>query len=813
MIPLSTRLALRRLARERGVVLLLITGLSCGLAVLTLAASFAWTVLVQPFPFPQPDRIVRVFETVRGNSDDLVSTSAPVYEALDRASLLESLAFLRPFESAVLTTEAGALQLGVSFVGGRYFDLIGAIPSLGRLPMPEELDGRADPNVVLISHELWEREFGAEPGAVGSTVDIAGASHEIVGVAAPGQLDLSSAFVDVDAWLPVGSSARPYPADFRIRPDARFFHIYGRTPPEVGLEAINAELEAESREFARIAGASHEDAGFLAMPLRERFMGDTGEPAILIMAGAAFLLLVAWINALSLAASRSARVAPQMWIQLAVGGTRRDTLRVGAIEYGIVLLLTGLCTALLTNLGMALLERTAPLILPAFMTIELPPGWLAVAVLLPGAILLSLVAGPIATTVRRLSREDGDARGARRAATLGLGVQVGVATWLALGAVVLGLSLRHLGALDRGFDPEGVAFFQTDLGVEAYPATEDVWGVARAIEERLSGAVPEVTAASVWSPAIPGWSGNRTGIVVEGAIVETQAESVISRYHSIGPGALDLLGIEVIRGRGIEPWDRAGSNAVVVVSETAAELLWPGLDPLGRRLRRFSAGEPGEPEWYEVVGVAADALHSGRISGTGTEADVYFAYLQVSRRTRALTVLLHHGEGGPPPPVSVQNALHEIGLSMPRPRIEPLIETVDAEMGVHRAAAASITILAASALFLALLGIYGVMSTRAQRARRDIGIRRALGASDWSVVEATGRSVAGPVACGVGVGVAGALILDALIGSLIVGTPPTDPLLLSLLAAGVGALAVLAALPPLLRAVRASPVAALRDGG
>ncbi len=175
-------------------------------------------------------------------------------------------------------------------------------------------------------------------------------------------------------------------------------------------------------------------------------------------------------------------------------------------------------------------------------------------------------------------------------------------------------------------------------------------------------------------------------------------------------------------------------------------------------------------------------------------------------------MLLAHDPEGPPSAAAVHSGLQRLGLSFPRPRLQPLIETVSAEEGVHRAAATSVSALAAAALFLALLGVYGVMATRAERDRRDVGIRRALGAGDWSVVVATGRAVALPVVVGVGAGMVGAFAVDALVGSLVVGTTATDPRLLVALAAAVAASASLAALPPLLRAVRDDPVAALRDG-
>ncbi len=629
MIGIGVRMAVRRIVRDRRAVGLLAAGLACGLSVLTLAAAFAWTVLMQPFPFPDADRIVRVFETVRRDPDDLVVSSVPIFEALEEEGVLEDLSLLRPFESAVLTTDGSAVQLGVSFVVGRDCDLLGATPVAGRLPSADELAGRANPNVVLLEHGFWLRDFGGDPSVVGRSVDIAGTAHEIVGVAAPSVVDISSAFVEVDAWLPAGSAARPYPDDFRSRPDARYFHIYGRLRGDAGLASANETLDALSRRLAAVHVESHGESGLVGMPLRERFLGDVKQPAILVLSGAAFLLLVAWINALSLTASRASRIAPQMWIQLAVGGTRRDVLRGGLVEYGLVLGVVGIGTIVLSRFGLSVLERTAVLILPAFMTVRLPPAWPVVVGLTGVAVLGTLVAGPGGSALARVSGAGRAGSGRGTAASLGLGVQVGVATSLALGAVVLGLSVRHLGTLERGYEPRGVPYYQTDLGAEAYPGSGEVWTVARGIDEQLADAVPEVTAASVWSPAIPGWSGNRTGLVPEGGTAASLAESVIARYHSVGAGALDLLRIEVVRGRGIEPSDGSGATPVAVVSETAAQLLWPGLDPMGRRFRRFQPPEPGEPVWFEVVGVTRDAPHSGRNSGNGVKGDIYLPYLQV----------------------------------------------------------------------------------------------------------------------------------------------------------------------------------------
>jgi putative ABC transport system permease protein len=385
---------------------------------------------------------------------------------------------------------------------------------------------------------------------------------------------------------------------------------------------------------------------------------------------------------------------------------------------------------------------------------------------------------------------------------------------LLVGSGLLIRSLQALHGSDPGFDPEGILALQLDLSSETYPNEASISlyfeEVVRSVES-----IPGVLWAGFWGPGRPLQAFRLQSTVPEGTLLTDYSEATVSRLHAVDPGEMEQLGIRLVRGREISAEDRPESPLVALISESLAEKLWPSEDPIGRRFGPFvpPGADPGSMPRYEVVGIVADAHLGGRVTPSGFISVGYDFFLANSQLPQRNAALLVKTDGDPSALADeVRIALREVDDGVPLYNVWPLADDLAREEGPARFAAVLMALFGTLALFLASLGVYGMLSYSVALRTREVGVRAALGADVTQNLRLfVGQGIKLAVA-GIALGLGCGLLLARLIASVLYAVQPTDALSLSVAALVLLVAALVASYVPARRAAVADPVQALREG-
>ena len=776
--------------------------LAVGLAGTTAVFSLVRGILLHPLPYRDPGRLVVLWQTDTKSGVPFVEVSLDEFEAWrDQARSFSASSAMSAANFRVnLSGRGEAVQLEGALVSGNFFELLGVKPALGRSFTPEE-DRPGGAPVALISHGLWKRQFGSDPGIVGKSVLLDGDPATVIGVL-PADVALPHG---VDIWgaaVPIVSGAR----------DLRIFKVVARLGPGATIEKARAEMGTVAATLERKSPEKNRGIRATVVPLAREIYGDT-RPALFFLLGAVgFVLLIACANVANLLLARAAGRRHEMAVRAALGASRRRLVGQLLAESAV---LSGAGAGLglvLAAAGIRALSAHIPSEVPhlARIGLDLP----VVAFALAAAAATVLVAGLLPAL--RLSTADageaireGGSRSSegRQTGRLRGGLVVAeVALSLALlaSAGLMVRSYARLAALEPGFDPRNLISARISLSAKAYPdVPERATFLARMLQK--IGGTPGVESAGLvlLRPlADPvGWDYSFT---IEGQTAEEQAHNPASNYEAVSAGYFGTMRIPLKRGRLFDSSDRAGSQRVVIVNESTARRYWPRGDAIGKRLRfgRFGDGGP----WHTVVGVVGDVRYR---EWNGVRPDIYVPYehwnfgrMDILVRTTA-------------DPASVVPALRAAVRALDPE--QPLASVTTMERVVREATASArftsglLSAFGFAALLLAAVGISGVISGWAAARTREFGIRMALGAGPREVSRLVLGRALGLVGTGVALGVLlGAAVTRSLSG-LLFGVRAGDPGAFAASAAVLGAVALAAGYLPARRASRADPIRALRQ--
>jgi putative ABC transport system permease protein len=794
------RLAARALRRSPAYTLVALLTLALGIGATTAVFTVVDGVLLRPLPYVEPDRLVRLFERTDGG-DHTDFAGANFHDLQRESRTLQRVAFFGSGDATVLGA-AQPLRVQAASVSAHFFDVLGVRPLMGRTFLPDEpISLAALPTVV--SYRFWQSVLGGDPAFARRTLRAEGATLRIVGVMPP-EFDYPAG---VDLWG-LTEDDNPYRT-------AHNWSVFGRLAPDATIEQARAELDAQFGRLKAELGKEIDAEGVTVEPLHA-YLARAARTTLLVLMGAVgFVLLIACVNLASANLARGEVRQRELALRTAIGADRGRLVRQLLTEN---LLLAAIGGALGVAVAWALVRAVvalAPDALPTFAHPRLDLRVMAFALF--ATLLTALLIGiaPALQSTRDLRGAIGQgasgAVGPRRRRTRNLLIATEVAFALALlaGAGLLVRSLRTLLAQDPGFRSAGVLTVDLTLPAESYdgdPATigGDTLKIAGFYDRTLAAlrAIPGVAGASVVNQVPLGGGGMGSGFMLDGGTEIAGAAD----YVVIDTAYFHTLGIPLLRGRALDASDRAGTPHVVVINRAMAEKYWPGASPLGHRLR-LPGMDAHRDEWLTVVGVVENVRHRGL--DEPAEPAMFLAYAQRPERLLYGTLVVKVAGSATAVAPAIREALRATDADVPA-TLGTLAALVDASVASRRFAAVVLTSFAALALFLAAIGIYGVLAFAVAQRQREIGVRMALGARHATVRGMVLREAMGAVGIGLAVGLMAAVALTRVLRSLLFGVRETDPLTFATVAALLALVALLAAWIPARRATRVDPMIAIR---
>ncbi|MGE3488901.1 MAG: ABC transporter permease [Vicinamibacterales bacterium] len=795
----DVRYALRALARAPGFTAVAVLTLALGISAATIVYAMVDGILLRPLPIHQPDRVVLTRELVNG---DELSVSWPNFlDWRDRATSFEQLAAWR----GVTTNLSGIgepQRLMARQVTANLFGVLGVAPILGRdLTAADDQPGVE--RVCLVSYGFWQRQLGADPGAIGRRLLLDEVPTTIVGVLPE---SFTVARVE-DVFLPYGNFLAP--GSFMLGRGNHFgLAGIGRLKPGVSVSEANAEIAGLARQLELEHPATNSGNGGIVRPLHDVLVGPA-RPMLLVLLGAvAVMLLIACANLANLLLARAASRAQEIAVRRSLGAGRSRIVRQLLTESTLLALAGGAAGIGLAFAGFAAVVALLPADQPRVHTlaIDLRVLTMSALVTLGTGILFGLAPALHAASGRAMellrgARVTGAAQGGaltRRALLL---VEVALAVMLVAGAGLMLRTMSNLLAVDTGFDAARVISAQFSLP-NRFDRQKRLAFFDQAIERLRS--LPGVAGAA-YTNSLPVEGSNWNSIfIIEGQTVPPRSELPSAAMTQVSAGYFDALGITLFAGRGFTTLDVAGTQEVVVVNRAFARRFFGDGSPIGTRIKQ---GWPeGQAPWREIVGVVNDVAVAG-LDGD-PRLQIYLPAAQSSANYGSFVIRAH----GDPLGLGrdVEAAIHAVEPTLPIYNVRTMAEVIGIGIGNRRLSMVMLSGFAAMALLMASIGVFGVTAYTVSQRTHEIGVRMALGAQPSSVLTLVLRQEVAACVAGVAVGMGGAVLLSSLIESLLFGVAARDVLSLSAAAAALLVVTAVACYIPARRATQVNPVTALR---
>jgi predicted permease len=799
----DVRFAARQLLKSPGftATAVLMIGLGMGASVAILG--FVDAALLKPLPYADPDRLLNVTE----RTAQIPRANLSYLDYLDwkrQTTTLSALAVHNGRGYMLRTPSGTELAAGVRVSDG-FFRILGIAPALGRdFYAGEDLPAAAP--AVILSHATWQKRFGGRPDAIGQSVSLSGTPHAIVGVLPPAFQFAPRG--DVEFWTTLRASG-----GCDERRSCHNLEGIGRLADGATLEGARAEMTSIARQLETQYPDSNRDQGAAVDRLSDIIVGDIRPVLLVLLSGAALLLLIGCVNVASLVLVRSESRGRELAVRSALGASKGRLIRQFMTE-GIVLVAVGSLVGL--ALSQWLMQALVSLV-PAQMLASMPflrgVGLNARVVLCAGAIALVatlLCSLPPSLRIARSSTRSRMAEGERGSSgntwhRLGFKlvvIELATAVVLLAGAGLLGKSLYRLLNVDLGFEPDRLATIGVAIPASAYGNPEQLLAVSNRILERVT-ALPGVESAGLASVLPVSFNGNTDWIRFVGRPYNGEHNEVNQR--DVSAAYLKTVGARLVRGRHFTDADDATKPRVVIINQALADRYYPGQDPLGQK---FGDTSLTPASIKEIVGIVAD-IREGQLDSNIWPA-VYYPFNQSPDSSYALVA-----RTAQPPSAMVGTLATAIA------QLDPAIGTMrgatmsaritDSPVAyVRRSSAWLIGGFAGLALLLSVVGLYGVIAYTVSQRRREIGVRLALGASKGSVYQLVmgeaGRLTAMGVAVGLTCSIAGAMLTR----QLLFGTAPWDVPTLAAVAVVLGLSALFASYIPARRAASVDPSEALR---
>lgn len=804
-IRLGLRLCLRHPVLSLAAIVSLALGIGANTAIFTILNGS----VLRPLPYADPDQLMAVWETRPDNPRRSVAP-ANFIDWRRETSAFSGLAAFDDF-AATLTGKGEAQRVRAVSASANFFEVLGIQAQVGRVM--SAADDRADaPRVAVLTDGLWHRLFGGAASALGQTLILNGMAHTIVGVL-PASFDLpmvpgAEVWMTGDRGIP---RSFPFPGDITTVRDSHIIAVIGRLAPGVTRQQAQSQLTIVMAQLAARHPNTNAGLGVNVMPLHEQIVGDVRPLVVLLQVAVAVLLLIACANVAHLLLGQAAGRQAEMSLRVALGAGRAQLVRQLLAETLVIAIPGGLAGLGLATLGVRALVAVAPASIPRLDEISIDGGVLAFSIAMTVLTALVFGLGPALHTARTSANDlaqNGDRvagqRGVRRSHQAVVIGELALAQMLLVGAGLLLASFVEATRIDLGFATNDRVTAELNLVPEYVRPTGNEGRIDPARKLRYINAVIEsvqrapgvrAVAASFTAPLTG--APNR-GIRIEGDAPARPDDQPSADFQLITADYFKALAITLVSGRTFDSTDRIGTPAVAIINQAFADRYLTGRDPLGQVLLF------GDNHRHLIVGVVANT----RYRSVEQPPDPTF-YLPLEQNDERWPFLAFTAWGGTP--ATLREAIRAADPLQPVSRIRTVDEILDGALAMRRFNTWVVGLFALTALVLAAVGTYGVMSYSVSSRMRELGVRAALGASPGNLV----RMILGQglllTLLASAIGLSAAVAMSRFMASMLFGVAPRDPLTFALVAGVLSLVALGATVIPARRAMRLNPVVALRN--
>ncbi len=810
----------RILLKSPGFTAVAVAALALGIGANTAIFSVVNTVLLQPLPYPQPSRIVRIargFPNGRGNS-----ISIPKFMVWQKSNQTMDALALYDFSGRGLNLGTGdhPEQVKAIHASSGYFEVFGVKPVMGRTFLPQE-DLPGGPKAVVLSYEVWKARLGGDPSAVGSSLLLGGEPRTVVGILAAGFHSDPPADVFV-----------PMQADPNSTNQGHIYLVAGRLKNGVSLEAARANMKTAGEQFRQANPMWMDKTESVAvLPLQDDLVGNV-KPALLILVGAVgFVLLIACANVANLLLARAAGRQKEIAIRTALGAGRWRLFRQLLTESVLLAGASGLIGFAIGAWGVRVLLALSPGNLPRIndethaASLVSALDWrvlvFTLAVSLATGVLFGLFPAlqvsrlDVNSVLKEASGRSGSGLKHNRIRSTLVTAEMALAVILLIGAALLIRTFVGLRSAPPGFDPHNVITMQTSLTGGRYDTTDKVDRLVRQAVQRIE-ALPGVESAAACI-MLPVEAQVDLPFLIEGRPPANGGMySGDEQWRFVSPRYFTVFHIPLLRGRGFDARDNGKAERVMIINQAFARKYWPKEDPIGQRITIGKGlGSDFEEPTRQVVGIVGNARETGL-----SDADQPVMYVPHAQITDAITRLANNvvsmswaiRTSTDPAALSlpIQREFLSVDSTLPVSKVRSMQQVVSESTARQNFNMLLLSIFAGLALLLASIGIYGLMSYTVEQRLQELGIRMALGAGRGEMLRLVVGQGMKLVAIGVVLGLAAAFGLTRLLASLLFGVKTTDPVTYAAVALLLSAVALAACFVPARRATRIDPVVALR---
>ena len=802
------RYACRSLVKSPMFSAVAILTLALGIGANTAIFSLLHVTLLKPLPYPDPDRLVKVWGRFQGIGlpGDRNWVSAPEFRDISTGN--RSFTAVAAIDLDSFNVSAGDRPervIGAS-VSPPFFEILGVSPRIGRTFREDEAQPGRNTTVIL-SHGLWQRSFGGDSGIVGRVVRVNGKPAEIVGV-----MPATFAYPpDADIWRPLAFTAEDLDESNR---GSHGLEMLARIKPTPTVEQARADMAALTETII----AAHPNYGYrragysvVLTPLADESTADVRGALYLLMGAVACVLLIACANVANLQLVRSSARSRELAVRAALGAPRGRIVGHLLVESLVLSLAGGVAGLAVAAATLKLLIPYGATALPQIAGVALNGPVLAFTFAIAGATAVLFGTAPalhgsrvdFADALRASARATGSTPASRRARGALVAAEIAISLVLLAGAGLLARSLMRLLDVDPGFRPDGVLTLRVALPQEKYGEEEQRRAFYKEALRRLK-TIPGVTSAGAVN-ILPLSGNNNSGTVtIDTTSVPPDQTTPEADWRPVLPGYFETMKIRLASGRFFDEHDAASSAPVAIVDETFARTYWPGSDAVGRRVK--IGGPQSSSPWRTIVGVVGHVRY--RTLEATSRVEIYWPELQ--RPWPALSFVLRTTLDPAALKRAAEREIQAIDPDQPIFAVRAMTEVMAASIARRRLATLLIGVFAGIALILATVGVYGLTAYAVAERVQELGIRLALGANPRRVVASVvGRSVL-LTAIGVVVGLAGSAMLARLVSSILFDTKSADPLTFAAVTALLLLTGAAASYVPARRAARIDPAAALR---
>ncbi len=800
------KFAFRQLVKNPGFTAVAVLTLALGIGANTTIFSLVNGVLLKPLPFPDSDRLVALFNNQREQGQDFVGLTAPAFiDWRAQCTSFEDLAAYQPggFD---LTGDGEPARLFGIRASASLFPLLRVQPMFGRNFTAAE-DTEGNKGVAILGNRLWQERFDGSRDVLGKSITLDGKVHSIIGVMPAG---FRFAGLDADVWVPMGFESWEM--------ENRGGHNY----QAVGRLKAGVMLEQSRTEMATITGRLGQqyelDRGWGAtmQPLRDQLVGDSARPLYILFGAVGFVLLIACSNVANLLLARASKRSREFAIRGALGAGRPAIIRQLILESLLLAAVGAVAGWFLAQASLSLLLKFGSVGLPRLENVQLDGAVAIFSTFV--AVLTGLVFGLapawFASRVNLSNALNDSARGSSRGRGHGLrsgfvAAQLALALVLLIGAGLMLQSFANIRAVDPGYKPDHILTASLTMDDTRFPGNDSSEheplrkAFLAGIVERVATLPGVESAASVMGMPLT-VIGAASQVFVLGRPEPKPGEPQVAGYSQVSTNYFHTMGIPLLRGRNFDGHDTVDAPFVAIVNETFARTLFPNEDPIGQRLKVMDSYRERPTE---IVGIIRDTRQRGIATSPGSEM-----YFPVEQRCWAngQIVLRTQGDSAAMIP-ALTKAVAELDARQPLYFVRTLTSLMEDSYAQQRLQMILLTVFAAVALTLALVGVYGVMAFVVAQRRREIGVRMSLGAQRHQVLAMILRQTTRLSVIGIAIGVLSAFVLTRLLRSLLFEVTPTDPLTFLIVPLLLAAAALVGGWLPARGAANTDPVEALRN--